>query len=111
VLQLPPGGSDREPQAFQTMWDDNARTTPLLFTAPPPPNITCDMLTNFTKPTLVIRGEKTQTSYVMMSDAISKCVPGALQIVLPTANHGGPIRDPAGFSAAVIGFLSKHPGL
>jgi hypothetical protein len=32
-------------------------------------------------------------------------------IVLPTLNHGGPIRDPAGFSAAVIGFLSKHPGL
>ena len=26
VFQLPPGGSDREPQAFQTMWDDNART-------------------------------------------------------------------------------------
>jgi pimeloyl-ACP methyl ester carboxylesterase len=111
VLQLPPGGSDREPQAFQTMWDDNARTTPLLFTAPPPPNITCDMLTNLTKPTLVIRGEKSQTSYAMMSDAIGKCVPGALQIVLPTVNHGGPIRDPPGFSAAVIGFLSKHPGL
>ena len=111
VFQLPPGGTDREPQAFQTMWDDNARTAPLSFTAPPPPNITCDMLTNFTQPTLVMRGEKTQTSYVMMSDAISKCVPGALQIVLPTVNHDGPVRDPAGFSAAVIGFLSKQPGL
>jgi len=96
---------------LQTMWDDNARTIPLLFAAPPPPNITCDMLTNFTQPTLVMRGEKTQTSYVMMSEAISKCVPGAFQIVLPTVNHDGPVRDPAGFSAAVIGFLSKHPGL
>jgi pimeloyl-ACP methyl ester carboxylesterase len=105
VTQLPPGGSDREPQTSQAMWDDNARTTPLLFTAPPPPDITCDMLTNFTQPTLVMWGERTQTSYVMISEAISKCVPGALQIVLPTVNHGGPIRDP------VIGFLSKHPGL
>ena len=111
VFQLPPGGSDREPQAFQTMWDDNARTAPLFFAAPPPPNVTCDMLTNFTQPTLVIRGEKTQTSYVMISAAISKCVPGALQIVLPVVNHDGPVRDPARFSAAVIGFLSKQPGL
>lgn len=31
VFQLPPGGSDREPQALQTMWDENARTTPLFF--------------------------------------------------------------------------------
>jgi pimeloyl-ACP methyl ester carboxylesterase len=111
VFQLPPGGSGREPQAFQAMWDDNARTIQLTFGAPPPPNITCDMLTNFTKPTLVMRGEKTQTSYVMISEAISKCVPGALQIVLPAVNHDGPVRNPAGFSTAVIGFLSKQPGL
>lgn len=111
VFQLLPGGSDREPQAFQTMLDNNARTTPLVFAAPPPPDLTCDMLKNFTRPTLVMRGEKTQSSYVMMSEAISKCVPGAVQIVLPNVNHDGPIRDPGAFSAAVIGFLSKHPGL
>jgi hypothetical protein len=47
----------------------------------------------------------------MTSDAIGKCVPGALQIVLLVVNHDGPVRDPAGFSTAVIGFLSKQPGL
>jgi pimeloyl-ACP methyl ester carboxylesterase len=108
VFQLPPGGSEREPQAFQMMLDDNARTTPLLFAAPPPPDITCDMLTSFTQPTLIMRGEKTQISYVMISEAIRKCVPGALQIVLPTVNHDGPARDPAAFSDAVMEFLSKH---
>ena len=111
LFQLPPGGSDREPQAFQTMLDDNARTTLLAFAAPPPPDLTCNVLKNFTKPTLVMRGEKTQPSYVMMNEAIGKCVPGAVQIVLPNVNHDGPIRDPAGFSAAVVGFLSKQPGL
>jgi pimeloyl-ACP methyl ester carboxylesterase len=108
VFQLPPGGSDREPQAFQTMWDDNARTTPLVFAAPPPPDITCDVLKNFTQPTLVMRGEKTQPFYVMIHEAISKCVPDAVQIVLPNVNHDGPVRDPAAFSAAVIEFLSKR---
>jgi pimeloyl-ACP methyl ester carboxylesterase len=108
VFQLPPGGSDREPQAFRTMWDDNARTTPLGFAAPPPPDLTCDVLKNFTQPTLVMRGEKTQPSFVMINEAISKCVPGAVQVVLPNVNHDGPVRDPAAFSAAVIEFLSKH---
>ncbi len=108
VFQLPRGGSDREPQAFRTMWDDNARTTPLGFAAPPPPDLTCDVLKNFTQPTLVMRGEKTQPSFVMINEAISKCVPGAVQVVLPNVNHDGPVRDPAAFSAAVIEFLSKH---
>jgi pimeloyl-ACP methyl ester carboxylesterase len=108
VFQLPPGGSDREPQAFRTMWDDNARTTPLVFAAPPPPDLTCDVLKNFTQPTLVMRGEKTQPSFVMINEAISKCVPGAVQIVLPNVNHDGPVRDPAAFSAAIIEFLSKR---
>lgn len=108
VFQLPPGGSDREPQAFQTMLDDNARTIPLVFAAPPPPDLTCDMLKNFTRPTLVMRGEKTQPSYAMTSEAIGKCVPGAVQIVLPNVNHDGPVRDPGAFSAAVLDFLSKQ---
>jgi pimeloyl-ACP methyl ester carboxylesterase len=108
VFQLPPGGSDREPPAFRTMWDHNARTTPLGFAAPPPPDLTCDVLKNFTQPTLVMRGEKTQPSFVMINEAISKCVPGAVQVVLPNVNHDGPVRDPAAFSAAVIEFLSKH---
>jgi pimeloyl-ACP methyl ester carboxylesterase len=109
VFQLPPGGSDREPQAFQTMLDDNARTTPLLFAGPPPPDITCDMLRSLTQPTLVMRGEKTQTSYVMITEAIGKCVRGAKQIVLQNVNHDGPARDPAAFSAAVLEFLSRGP--
>jgi pimeloyl-ACP methyl ester carboxylesterase len=108
VFQLPPGGFDREAQAFRTMLDDNARTTPLAFAAPPPPDLTCDVLKNLTQPTLVMRGEKTQPSYVMIGEAISKCVPGAVQIVLPNVNHDGPVRDPGAFSAAVLDFLSKQ---
>src|SRR5262249_35919332 len=51
VFQLPPGSSDRELQAFRAMSDDNARTIPLLFAAPPPPDLTCDLLKSFTQPT------------------------------------------------------------
>src|SRR5262249_21834586 len=52
VFQLPPGGLDREPQELQKSCDDNARIVPLMFAAPPPPAITCDMLRSFTQPML-----------------------------------------------------------
>ncbi|KRR09853.1 alpha/beta fold hydrolase [Bradyrhizobium valentinum] len=111
VFQLPPGEFDRFPQDRQTRVLDNARTLPLVFAAPPPPVITCDMLKSFARPTLVMRGEKTQAFYTLIAEAIGKCVPGAQLVVLPNVNHDGPVRDPAAFSAAVLDFLSKHPGL
>jgi pimeloyl-ACP methyl ester carboxylesterase len=108
VWKLPPGGFDHESLAARTMVDDNARTTPLAFAAPPPPDVTCDMLKNFTKPTLVMYGEQTYTGYILVSKAISRCVPGATLAVLPNVNHDGPMRDPTGLSTAILRFLSKR---
>ncbi len=108
VWKLAPGGFDHESPAGQTMVDENARTTPLAFAAPPPPDVTYDMLKNFDKPTLVMRGEKTYTAYVLISDAIGRCVPGAKLVVHPNVNHDGPMRDPGGLSAVILGFLSNR---
>jgi pimeloyl-ACP methyl ester carboxylesterase len=108
VWKLPVGGFDHESLLTRTMVDDNARTTPLAYAAPPPPDVTCDMLKNFTKPTLVMHGEKTYTAYVLISEAISRCVPEATLAVLPNVNHDAPMRDPVGLSAAILGFLSKR---
>ena len=107
VSQTPPGGFEHEPEAIRTTVLDNARTLPVLF-ASPPSGITCDSLKNLTQPTLVLKGEKTQTFYALISDAISKCVPNAQRAILPNANHAGPARDPAGFGAAVVEYLSKR---
>jgi pimeloyl-ACP methyl ester carboxylesterase len=106
VFQTPPGGFEHEPEAIRTMVLDNARTLPLLY-ASPPSGITCDSLKNLKQPTLVLQGEKTQTYYALISEAISKCVPNAQRAILPNANHAGPARDPAGFGAAVVKYLSK----
>jgi pimeloyl-ACP methyl ester carboxylesterase len=108
VFQLGPGGFDREPQAVQTRVLDNARTVPLMFAAPAPPAITCDLLKNFPQPTLVMRGEKTRVVYALVSGAISKCVPGARLVVLQNVHHDGPSRDPAAFTGAVFEFLSRR---
>jgi pimeloyl-ACP methyl ester carboxylesterase len=108
VWKLPPGGFDNESLAARTMVDDNARTMPLIYAAPPPPNVTCDMLKNFAKPTLVMYGQNTYTAYILVAGAISRCVPGATLGVLPNVNHDGPMRDPAAMSAAILRFLSKR---
>jgi pimeloyl-ACP methyl ester carboxylesterase len=108
VYQLPPGGFDGLPVDWQTLLLDNVRVVPLLFAAPPPHAITCDMLNDFTRPTLVMRGEKTLAFYALISEAITKCVPGAQQVILPNVNHDGPVRDPSAFSAAVFEFLSRN---
>ena len=108
VFQLRSGAFDSLPEDLQTVLLENARVVPLLVAVPPPPAITCDMLKDFTRPTLVMRGEKTQPFYALISEAITKCVPRAQQVILRHVNHDGPVRDPSAFSAAVIEFLSKR---
>jgi pimeloyl-ACP methyl ester carboxylesterase len=100
VYQLEPGGFDRLPEATRTMFLDNARVAPLMFAAPPPPTVTCDELKTFTRPTLVTHGEKTQISFRLVNERISKCVPGAQQVVFPGLVHNAPSVDPAARSLA-----------
>jgi pimeloyl-ACP methyl ester carboxylesterase len=106
VYRLPPGGFDDEPHATQARVLENARVMPLLLAAPPP-TITCNDLRQFARPTLVICGEKTQTSWKLISESVGECVPGARRVVLPDLDHAGPRRDPAAFAAVVVRFLSK----
>ena len=111
VFQLEPGGFDRLPEATQTMLLDNARTAPLMFGAPPPPAITSDALKTFTRPTLVTHGEKTQAFFKLISESISKCVPGAQSVSFPNLIHNAPSADPVAFTAALFEFLAKRQGI
>jgi pimeloyl-ACP methyl ester carboxylesterase len=111
VLQLEPGGFDRLSEPTQTMFLDNARTAPLMFGAPPAPDITCDALKTFSRPTLVTQGEKTHTFFKLIIESISKCVPGVQQVSFPNLAHGAPSADPAAFTAALFEFLAKRQGL
>jgi pimeloyl-ACP methyl ester carboxylesterase len=61
-------------------------------------------------PTLILEGEKTAKSYVLINDALTRCIPGARRVILKNVNHEAPVRDPSRFSAAVAEFLAKHSG-
>ena len=111
VYQLEPGGFDRLPEATRTMFLVNARVAPLMFGAPPPPAVTCEDMNSFTRPTLVTHGEKTQTSFKLVNERISKCVPGAQQVAFPGLIHNAPSADPAAFTAVLFDFMAKRQGL
>ncbi|MCG2631068.1 alpha/beta hydrolase [Bradyrhizobium sp. WYCCWR 13023] len=107
VFGLQPGEFSSVPEYLQTVLVDNARVLPLMLSAPPPPTVTCEMLQDFTRPTLVIWGENSRELWSLPSKAIAKCVPGARQVILKKVGHDGPVRDPAAFTRAVFEFLSS----
>ena len=89
------------------MWRDNARTM-LPFLAAPPPAASCDTLKGVSKPTLVLIGSETKSFFPVIAERVRECIPGAERVVLRGVNHDAPVKDPAGFSAAVSRFVSKH---
>lgn len=107
ALLLLPGGAARQPERWQAMWRDNARTIPLVLSAPPPA-VTCDTLKGLAEPTLVVYGAETRPSFRLVAERVRECIPGAEQVVLPGVMHDAMLRDPAGFAAAVREFVSKR---
>lgn len=100
------GAFDSLPPAWRAMQLDNARTLPMMFAAPPPPQITCEQLAQIKVPVAVVRGELTRPYYRIVSDATSRCIPGSKLVVVPGARHLWPGQEPAAFSAAVRSFLA-----
>jgi pimeloyl-ACP methyl ester carboxylesterase len=109
IYQLPPGGFAGVSTTTQAAVLENARTRPLSLAAPPP-NVTCEALNAFTRPTLIMWGEKSQDLFTLTSQKVANCVPGAQRVVMQNVNHAGPVREPAAFSAAVLEFLGRHQG-
>ena len=107
VFQMQPGEAARQPEQWQAMWRDNARTMPPLLAAPPPA-ASCDRLKGVSNPTLVLIGAETKSFFPVIAERVRECIPGAERVVLRGVNHDAPVKDPAAFSAAVSRFVSKH---
>ena len=107
VFQMQPGGFDRQPQELQAMQFDNARTMPLLWSAPAW-EVSCEMLRAFDKPTLIVHGADSNAYWPHVASVMDECLPRAEVAAQPKVNHDGPVRDPAGFAAIIDAFVAKH---
>jgi pimeloyl-ACP methyl ester carboxylesterase len=107
VFQMPPGGFESQPQAARVMQLDNARTMPLLWSAPPW-EVTCEMLKGFDKPTLIVHGAESNDYWPHVAEVMDECLPRAELATQPRVNHDGPVRDPAGFAMMIEDFVASH---
>jgi pimeloyl-ACP methyl ester carboxylesterase len=101
-----PGTFDSLPPVVQASLLDNARVFAVAFTAPPPPQITCQQLEQMKIPVTIARGELTRVFYRIAADTASRCIPGSRLLVVANARHVWPALEPAAFDNALLGFLT-----
>ncbi|MDQ3196662.1 MAG: alpha/beta hydrolase [Pseudomonadota bacterium] len=103
-----PGSFDALSSAAKTVMLDNARMLPLLFAAPPPPQITCAQLGRIKAPVQIVRGELTRPFYKIIADTASRCITGSKLVVVPNARHLWPGQDPSAFNELLLSFLKSN---
>ena len=107
VFEMPPGGFESQPEALRGMQLDNARTMPLLWSAPPL-SVTCDELKASNAPMLIVYGKESNAFWLHIAEVMDECLPRGEASPLAGVNHDGPVRNPAGFAAMIEGFVAKH---
>ena len=81
---------------------------PLLFGAPPPPQLTCADLGSIAIPVTVACGADSRAFCRVAAEWAVRCIAGAGLATIPNARHLWPIEDPRGFSQLVIDWLEGH---
>jgi pimeloyl-ACP methyl ester carboxylesterase len=107
VFQMPPGGFDSQPPEAQAMQLEKARTMPLLWSTDLG-EVTCDKLSAFDKPTLIVYGAESNAYWPHIAETMDECLPQAEVTAQPMVNHDGPVREPAGLAAIIEDFASKQ---
>ena len=102
------GAFNTQPEGVRQMILDNARTVPLMFSAPPPPAISCATLSGVKVPTLVIRGAQTRRYYSLITEVLVRCIPGSQLVTIPNATHLMSHQNPVAFNEALLQFLARH---
>jgi pimeloyl-ACP methyl ester carboxylesterase len=99
---------DKQPEAIRRMCLDNARTLPLLMSAPPPPAISCALLGGVKAPTLVVGGERTSRYFALINEVVVRCISGSRLLIIPQATHFMASQNPAAFNETLLQFLAQH---
>jgi pimeloyl-ACP methyl ester carboxylesterase len=96
------------PHRVQQMMLDNARMLPLLFTAPPPPKVTCEDLGRIAVPVTVAVGGDSRMFFRACAEWAARCLATARLVTISKARHLWPIQDPKAFSGVVLEFLASE---
>jgi pimeloyl-ACP methyl ester carboxylesterase len=103
-----PGIFEQQPEAVRQITLDNARTIPLLVSAPRPPAVSCAMLGQVKAPTLVVGGAQTAPYFALINEVVVRCMPGSRLVSIPQATHPMSRQNPAAFNETLLQFLAQH---
>src|SRR5215472_13586444 len=101
------GALDAQSEPLRQMVLDNARTFPLALSARPPA-FSCATLRGITLPTLVVSGEQSPRSLILIDEIIAKCIAGSRLAVIPEAAHLMSYQNPTAFNDALLDFLARQ---
>jgi pimeloyl-ACP methyl ester carboxylesterase len=112
-----PDALDKQPQPLRRMFEENARTLPLLFSGPLG-TVTCDghhprygagrALRAVKAPTLVVEGARTPDWFKRIDKAVLSCIAGSRLVTIPDASHAMSADNPTAFNKAVMNFIAKR---
>jgi pimeloyl-ACP methyl ester carboxylesterase len=84
---------------------DNARTLPLLFSAMPPPPLSCAQLNHIKVPVLVINGEKTLPYFERVGQRLTACIKTSTRTVIAHTTHASQDQEVATYNQIVLSFI------
>ena len=102
------GAFDTLAPAIRSMNVDNARTVPLAFAAPTPPEMSCAQLAALKLPVTFAVGQSTRPFYKILSETASRCIPESRLVVIPNARHLAPYENRSAVTDALLAFLKQQ---
>jgi len=70
--------------------------------------ISCAELGRFTKPVLIIRGERSPQLFQLISNELARCLQSDTTVIIPGAGHPPHAANPAYFNQVVARFIMTH---
>ncbi len=101
-----PRSFDRLPPAMRGILQDNARTLPLLMSAPRV-ETSCASLGGIKAPTLVVAGQQTPRYFSLTNERVLACIPGSRPAIVPNATHAMTYENTPAFNQALLTFLAS----
>jgi len=107
VMNHGPEVWDKASESSKAIILDNARTLPLLFSASPPPPLSCDQLKQIEVPVLVVNGEKTMPYFERVGRRLTECIEGSTRTVIPHTTHASQDQDVDTYNQILHSFLMR----
>ncbi len=88
--------------AIQAMILDNAGTMPLLFSGPPPPDVTARDLQGIKLPVTIALGERSRKLFQIVAETAHELIPNSELKIVEGGKHFWPLMEPKAFCKIVL---------